>query len=174
MTIEIESIKKAFLNAKSRGIKLRYITEITRDNISYCIEIIKIVDELHHLDGIKGNFYISETEYIAPATFHEKGRPASQIIYSNVIELVGHQQYVFETLWNKSIPSEQKIRQIEERVELEGIEIIQNTLRTQEIYLNLVKDATKEIMFIFPTINAFVRQQKLGIIQLLKKGSKTI
>jgi two-component system sensor histidine kinase VicK len=172
LTIEIESIKKALLNAKSRGIKLRYITEITRDNISYCIEMIKIVDELHHLDGIKGNFYISETEYIAPATFHEKGRPASQIIYSNVIELVGHQQYVFETLWNKSIPSEQKIRQIEEGVELEGIEIIQNTLRTQEIYLNLVKDATKEIMFIFPTINAFVRQQKLGIIQLLKKAAK--
>ena len=38
--------------------------------------------------------------------------------------------------------------------------------------MNLVKDATKEIMFIFPTINAFVRQQKLGIIQLLKKAAK--
>ena len=79
--------------------------------------MIKIVDELHHLDGIKGNFYISETEYIAPATFHEKGRPASQIIYSNVKEIVEHQrQYVFESLWNRSIPSEQKINEIEEGI----------------------------------------------------------
>ena len=31
------------------------------------------------------------------------------MIYSNVKELVEHQQYVFDTLWNKSIPSEEKI-----------------------------------------------------------------
>jgi hypothetical protein len=31
-----------------------------------------MVDELRHIDGIKGNFYISETEYIAPAYMHKK------------------------------------------------------------------------------------------------------
>ncbi len=30
--------------------------------------------------------YLSETGYLAPATFHERGKPASQIIYSNVKE----------------------------------------------------------------------------------------
>jgi hypothetical protein len=39
-------------------------TEITKDNIRYCKELMKIVDELYHLEGIKGNFYISETEHI--------------------------------------------------------------------------------------------------------------
>jgi hypothetical protein len=29
------------------------------------------------------------------------------MIYSNVKEPVEHQQYVFDTLWNKSIPSDQ-------------------------------------------------------------------
>ncbi|MFL6409564.1 MAG: hypothetical protein ACJ71F_21170 [Nitrososphaeraceae archaeon] len=38
-----------------------------------------MVDELRHLEGIKGNFYISETEYVAPATFHANGKPASQL-----------------------------------------------------------------------------------------------
>ena len=28
-----------------------------------------IVDELYHLEGIKGNFYISETEYILYTPF---------------------------------------------------------------------------------------------------------
>jgi two-component system, OmpR family, sensor histidine kinase VicK len=29
-----------------------------------------IVDEVRHLDGIKGNFMVSEIEYLAPATSH--------------------------------------------------------------------------------------------------------
>ena len=101
LAIEIEQLKKAFLACKSRGVKLRYVTEVTEDNIGYCKELIKMVDELRHLEGIKGNFYISETEYIAPASLHEKGKPASQIIYSNVKEIVEHQrQYVFDSFWS--------------------------------------------------------------------------
>ena len=111
LVVEIEELRKAFLDAKSRGVKLRYVTEITEDNVSYCKELIKIVDELRHIAGIKGNFYLSETEYIAPATFHEKGKPASQIIYSNVKEIVEYQrQFVFDSFWTRSIPAEQKIK----------------------------------------------------------------
>lgn len=36
LTIDIVVLKKAFLNASKRGIKLLYITEITEDNLSYC------------------------------------------------------------------------------------------------------------------------------------------
>jgi hypothetical protein len=54
--------------------------------------------EICHLDGIKGTFYISDTEFIAAATFPHKGKPASQMIYSNVREIVEHQQYVFDTV----------------------------------------------------------------------------
>ena len=81
LAIDIVILKKAFLDAKKRGVKLRYATEITKDNISYCKQMMTMVDELRHLDGIKGNFYISETGYLAPATFHEAGKPAAQIIY---------------------------------------------------------------------------------------------
>ena len=37
--------------AKNRGVKLRYITEIIEENISYCKELMKYA-ELRHLDGI--------------------------------------------------------------------------------------------------------------------------
>ena len=117
LTIEIEQLNKAFLDAKSRGVKLRYVTEITADNVAYCKELINIVDELRHIDGIKGNFYISETEYIAPATLHEKGKPASWIIYSNAKELVEHQrQLIFDSFWTRSIPAEKKIKEIEQGI----------------------------------------------------------
>src|SRR5918911_1318715 len=94
LAVEIEELRKAFLNAKKRGVKLRYVTEITNDNLTYCKELTKMVDELRHIDGIKGNFYISETEYIAPATFHKKGKPASRIIYSNVSDIVEYQRQI--------------------------------------------------------------------------------
>jgi two-component system sensor histidine kinase VicK len=115
LAIEIGDLKKAFLDARSRGVKLRYITEITENNVGYCRELMKTVDEVRHIDGIKGSFYLNETEYIAPATFHTKGRPASQIIRSNVKEIVEHHQhFVFDSLWARAIPAEQRIKEIEE------------------------------------------------------------
>ena len=85
-----------------------------------------MVDELRHLDGIKGNLYISEAGYLAPATFHEKGKPAAQIIYSYVKEIVEHQRNVFDTLWTRAIPAEERIEQIEEGVEHEFLQVITN------------------------------------------------
>ncbi|PWU80448.1 MAG: hypothetical protein DLM72_12110 [Candidatus Nitrosopolaris wilkensis] len=113
LALGIESIRKSFLDAKNRDVKLRYITEITTENISYCKEIMKIVHELRHLDGIKGNFMISEYEYAAPATSHETTKPSTTVIFSNVKEIVEQQQYVFDTFWNKAIPAELRIREIE-------------------------------------------------------------
>jgi hypothetical protein len=95
-------LERAFLDARRRG-TLRYATEINKDNIPCCKQLMSLVDELRHLEGIKGNFYISETGYLAPATFHEAGEPAAQVIYSNAKELIEHQKYVFETLWNNGI-----------------------------------------------------------------------
>jgi nitrogen-specific signal transduction histidine kinase len=126
LTLDILVLKKAFEDAKNRGVKLLYITEITKDNLTYCKQLMKITDELRHLDGIKGNFYISESGYLAPATYHEKGKPASQIIYSNINEIIEHQKYVFDSFWSRSIPSNQKIREIEEGKTRYETRIIEN------------------------------------------------
>jgi two-component system sensor histidine kinase VicK len=111
LAVGIGQIKKAFLDARSRGVRLRYLTEITNENISYCKELIKVVDELRHLDAIKGNFMISEEEYLAPV-MDEEGKIASQLIYSNVDEIVEQQNYIFETLWNKAIPSDRELQRL--------------------------------------------------------------
>jgi two-component system, OmpR family, sensor histidine kinase VicK len=127
LAVDIIRLKRAFLDARKRGVRLRYATEINKDNVSYCRQLMSMVDELRHLEGIKGNFYISETGYLAPATFHEAGEPAAQIIYSNVKELIEHQRYVFETLWSKTIPAEQRIREIEKGIAHYETVIIDNS-----------------------------------------------
>jgi two-component system sensor histidine kinase VicK len=166
LAIGIESIRKSFVEAKSKFVQLRYLTEITNDNLSSCKEIIKIVDELRHLDGIKGNFMISESEYLAPITSDEK--TASLIIFSNVKEILEHQQYVFDTFWNKAIPAEQRITEIEEGADRTGIEVIPNSNRVREMYLKLMKNAEKEIILMFPTTNAFNRQERIGVFEYSK------
>ena len=36
LAVGIKSIKKSFVDVKTRGVKLRYLTEVTKDNIDYC------------------------------------------------------------------------------------------------------------------------------------------
>ena len=120
-------IKKSFVDAKSRGVKLRYLTEITKDNKGYCKELMKIVDEFKHLEGIGSNFMLSEIEYLAPVVSNDNvGKIASEIIYSNIRTFVDQQQYFFDMLWNKAIPAEQKIREIEEGIEPTRTRIIED------------------------------------------------
>jgi signal transduction histidine kinase len=171
LAILIEPIKRAFLDAKSRGVRLRYLTEITKDNIDYCKVLTTIVDDLRHLDGIKGNFMISETEYLAPLILYEKGKVASQVIYSNAEEIVEQQQYIFDTLWRKAIPANQKIREIEEGIEPEIIETIRDPVEIQMLGFELVKSATYEILVIFSTANAFHRQERAGTMELFKEAA---
>jgi signal transduction histidine kinase len=168
LATSIESIKRSFVEAKNKGVHLRYLTEITNDNLSSCKEIMNLVHELRHLDGIKGNFMISECEYIAPTPSQEETKPTSIIIFSNVREIIEHQQYVFDTFWNRAIPAEQRIAEIEEGVDRTAIEVIPNSSRARVLYLELIRNAEKEIILMFPTTDAFNRQEKIGVLELCK------
>lgn len=173
LAIEIIRLRESFIDAKRRHVTIRYITEISNDNLRYCKELIPLVDELRHLDGIKGNFYASEQEYAAPSTLHEERKSSEMMIYSNLNEIVEHQQYIFDSFWNTSTSAKRKIREIQSDIRLGITEIIDNPLRAQELFINLVKSAKSEVLLILSTINAFMREQRIGIIQLFKELSTT-
>lgn len=162
-------IKALIMNSRNRGIRLRCITEVTTSNLHYCKQLLDIVDELRHLDNIVGTFYVSDKECLVPESIHKKGKPASRIIYWNVNETVKHQQYVFETLWNKAISAQQKINQIEKGELPEVIEIVHDTNEAQQLALKLVSAAEKEILVIFSSSNAFIRQINAGSDKLVIK-----
>ncbi|MFL6454525.1 MAG: histidine kinase dimerization/phospho-acceptor domain-containing protein, partial [Nitrososphaeraceae archaeon] len=126
LAIALDPIRNSFIDAKNRGIKLRYLTEITSENISYCKGLRSMVDELRHLDGIKGNFMLSESEYVSPVVSTEKGKVAARAIHSNVKELVEQHEYMFDTLWSKAISAEHRIREIEEGADPIRTRLLQN------------------------------------------------
>ena len=173
LAIEIMQLRDAFIDAKRRHVKIRYLTEITKQNLHYCKQLISVVDEFRHLNGIKGNFYVSEQEYTAPSTLHEEGKSSEIMIYSNVKEIVEHQQYIFDSFWNTSTSAERKITEIQSGISLGITQIIDNPLRTQELFINLVKSAKSEMLLILPTINAFMREHRIGVLQLFKELSTT-
>jgi two-component system, OmpR family, sensor histidine kinase VicK len=135
--LEVKPIKKARLDAKRRGVKFRYITEITKDNVDYCKGLLEFVDELRHLSGIKGNFELCyKKEYIATATL-QKAQPIDELIYSNVRQIVEQEQFVFDTFWSKAVPSKERIREIEEGVEPEFFDVITDRERVCRIFVDL-------------------------------------
>jgi signal transduction histidine kinase len=68
------------------------------------------------------------------------------------------------------MPAEQKIREIEEGIEPEVIEVINNPSKSKDLFLSFLESATKEILVIIPSYNQFVRIEKMGVIELAKKA----
>jgi two-component system, OmpR family, sensor histidine kinase VicK len=166
----VEAFKKGLYDLNARSVQSRFLTDITKDNIEYCKELMQI-SELRHLDGVKGNFAVSEKGYIASATLQEASL-LQQVIYSNVRAILDQQQYVFETLWNKALPAEQRLREIEEGIEAEVFETITNHEVVSQILVDLAKSVKKEALFFLPNDKAMVRIDKLGIVDYLIKASQ--
>src|ERR671924_345352 len=115
IVIEVDAYRNGYIDIKKRGARIRALTVVTKENIHYCKKLMKIVDELRHLDGMKGGIALNESEYMATTVLQE-AKPLTQVIYSNVKEVVEQGQYIFDTLWNAAIPAERKIREIEEGI----------------------------------------------------------
>jgi two-component system sensor histidine kinase VicK len=170
--IENEFMSSIYIEIKRRGGKLRLITEITKENIHYCKELMEFLD-LRHLDAIKGNFGIVDRAIYGGIATTQEGQSPIQYLYSTVSTFVEQQQYFFETLWSKAIPAEQRIREIEEGIKPEVIETIREPKVTQERVFELIKSAREEILIIFSTSNAFRRQEKAGTVDFLIMTAKS-
>lgn len=191
-------ITQAVSELINKNIKTRTIFEITKDNISFVKELIKLVEQsgnnhiIRHLDNIVGNFSISDGKIFQSHIMGDLSTPLDintaktkdknfssitkvpQCIISSVKPFVEQQQYLFELMWEKAIPAEEKIKEIEEGIKPEVIEILKNPSEIQNFYLSLVESATYEIILVFPTPNAFKRQNKIGIVESLQNAAKRI
>jgi two-component system sensor histidine kinase VicK len=169
VAMELDVFKQAFVDVNKNKAKSRVVTEITKDNIRYCKELMNL-GELRHLDGIKGNFAVSERVYIAYTTMQESCL-SQQVIRSNVKEIVEQQKYVFENFWNRATAAQIRIRDIEEGISLGVTEVIQLPSKIQELFINLAMSAKEEVSLVLPTINAFYRDERLGIFRLLRDAA---
>ena len=91
-------------------------------------------------------------------------------------ELLGQEQYISDPFWNKVIPTEQEIREIEkegsEKSENIILQIIRDPDEVQKLGFELMRSAKEEISIIFSTANAFHRQIRVGGGQLLREVTR--
>ena len=167
--IAMTIFRDAYEVMKSRGTKIRWVTDITKDNLTHCKDLMQYA-EVRHISRFNENFRVSETEYIA-ATATKEGLPIPKLTYSNSKEIVGQQQYIFEALWAKAVPAEHRIGEIEQENESQRIEVIYDAQQALELYQWLIMSAEKEIKVVFPTTNALIRQDKAGILFLLQEAA---
>jgi two-component system, OmpR family, sensor histidine kinase VicK len=168
IVVEIDIYRNGYDEIRKKGGKIRAFTEITNDNIHHIKELLKIVDELRHLDGMKGGIAVSETECMA-TTILQEATPLTQVIYSNNRAFVEQMQYIFDVFWYRAIPARQRIREIEEGIKREFIETIQDPADIKILVFKLMDSATHEISTIFPTVKTFERYQQEGVVQFLSE-----
>jgi hypothetical protein len=167
--LSLAIIKDTFLPLVEKGVGIRFISEMTKENLDDCKEIMKFV-KLRHVDGAQGNFAIGDRREIRMHAIVKRGVPPTQMLRSTVRSFVEQQQYVFEELWKKAIPAEERIGEIEEGFKREFIETIRDLSEIHKIGSDLIKSAKEEILIIFSTSNAFHRElEKGGILQVLQE-----
>ena len=98
---------------------------------------------------------------------------------SDFKDFVGQQQFVSDPFWNKAIPTEQEITEIDKEIDKpDSIRVLRDPFEIQKIGIEIGKTAIDEILILYSTANAFHRQEKLGAIQSLRdvvegRGIKT-
>ena len=169
VAIGIEVFNKGMFDLKKRNVKSRFITEVTKENIAFCKELLKI-GAVHHLPGLKGNFAVNENEYIASATMKNL-QLLSQVVYSNSKAVVEQHNFFFENLWDKSISASEKIDEIEKGIIPEVVDVLKNPVDIKSIYFDVLKSSASEIMLILTTSTVFMREENDGIVQTLMDAS---
>ena len=180
-----EPIWKAYLETDERGIKIRYLTDIRQENIHYCKELLKFKHlELRHLEGISVSFGVGDervcTIHLAdkePEPIVEDQKAAvnvTSLLYTTSKHLVEAQQYLFDSLWNKSISAQERINDIEEEIEPGFTETLDDIYQIEKKALGLFSSAKQEILVIFSTIDTatvsnILLGQKEYQQQMLKK-----
>lgn len=163
-----DEIRKGLQKAKTKGIRIRLITEITKANLNACKEIMKFA-EVRHLDKVIGNFIISDKEYFGESL---GSNYQTNQIHNNDDGMVELQNYVFENLWNNSVSHHDKSSSLEAGVDPEEVKVLSDPIEIRKTYLSLIESAKSEISLIIATPNALQRNYKGGIISMLIEASK--
>jgi len=159
---------EGFKDLLKRGCKIRCITEVTPENLKYCKEILNLVTDFHHIEGMKGGIAVNQSEYISTSVI-EINQPVTELYYTNLKPIVEQGQCIFDTFWLNSVSAKSKIKEIEQGKDAEVIESMHDPAQLQKKAIELLWSANKEILIIFSSANAFERQKNAGSIAILKE-----
>jgi two-component system, OmpR family, sensor histidine kinase VicK len=163
-----EELAGAVREAGKRGVKVRMVTEVTRENLE-AMRVGSRLMEVRHIAGLRGNSWaVTQGEYVSSLAVGEF-RASFPIIYSNAKPLVAEHQSIFDALWGRGEPLEERVEAIKSGTDLPEMEIIRDAAHAKELYLSLASGAEEEVLVLFPTSSAFRRDDRIGVIRTLEE-----
>jgi K+-sensing histidine kinase KdpD len=118
------------------------------------------------------NFAVDERYFYATIDKMENGALMPKLLISDEPAYITHYNTIFEELWKNGVDAKQRIKDVEGGLDSADVEVIPNSVRAQELYLHMVEGVSEEILWIFPTAQAFIRQERIGAIQLATEAAK--
>lgn len=96
IVVQIPAYYEGYKDIIRRGAKIRCITEVIPENVLSCKKLLSMVTELRHLNELKEGIAVNESEYMA-TTVLQRAKSLTEVIYSNVDEVVAQGLYTFES-----------------------------------------------------------------------------
>ena len=168
-------IQKKLLQKQKEGEHngIRCISNIERDNVSLAKIFYGAGIRVRHVKNLPPmSFGVSDKEIAVTIEKMEGGKKVQSLLLSSEQAYANHFKTIFDELWKNGIDLEYRIKDIEAGADLADIEVIHNSPRARVLYLSLVKSAEKEVLLLFPTVGAFIRQQRMGVIQACEEAAK--
>jgi signal transduction histidine kinase len=112
IAMQMKALKR-FRSEPREGLKVRFVTEITKENEAFAKMLSGFV-ELRHLEGVAGIFAVSDAGEFISGVVIQEGSPVTELVYSNARGIVSQHSYLFETLWRKAVPAESRMRELDQ------------------------------------------------------------
>jgi len=149
---------------------IKWICNIEKENLELVKTFLKMGMQIRHATNIPPlNFALGNSEINATIENMENGKMVQSLLTSNEPNNIKHFLSLFENLWMSSIDAIDRIKELEQDIEPEGIGIIRNPFEVQKLVFDLLRTAKDEILVVFSTANAFHRQEKAGAIKLVRE-----
>jgi signal transduction histidine kinase len=156
---------------------IRWVTSILgikleKDDIDLIKTFLDLGMQIRHVKNLSlMNFAVSDKVLNATIEKMEGGKMVQNLLTSNDPNYVKHFYSIFEELWNDGLDAADRIKDIEEGVDLADIEVIQNPKTAITRAWRLLKYAKEEVVILFSSTKAFQRQIQMGALQLLNEAA---
>lgn len=152
----VEKRKELLVNLKNRGVRVRYLTSILKENLSFAKELNDIV-ELRHFE-LPIRVVLTDTDCLLISSA-ARGKKPDELIRSNVPGLADRMRELIENIWDAAIPAEEKIMEIELHRPLEEVKQIRARENVFRVLKEYVRKSRHDIV-ITTTSNGLLRLQK--------------
>ncbi|MEO9320682.1 MAG: hypothetical protein ABI361_08425 [Nitrososphaera sp.] len=152
---------------KANGVKFRCVTEISKENLSLCKELMKDF-ELFHTPALSGSFLISDgQQYVA----YLNG--SNRLLKVTNKDYLDSQNFFMSLAIKDALPANQRIKEIGRGTGNEFKETLRDPAYVRNLISELLKDAVYEISILFSTKNSFLMAEREGILEEIGRASES-